>query len=169
MLWFEKPNPMYIGTFKTASVIRVEINSPKGALAFDLFAHPRDSAEELVLNKEKFYRPYCGELLFPHFEIEIASTSPPERLLSKAGTHYIKGTDGKLYICWPYRIPDAGATYNIASGWSAAAFHALATGQDSNTTIAHYCGANGAKTFLAGLVEGLERDHGIVIKTMMIR
>ena len=106
-------------------------------------------------------------LCYPHWEIEIVN--PSKEVLSSGPTHFHEGKEGKAFICWAHHTPTLEAATKIFEGWVGAAYLAIRYGIDANLTVGKYCGAGADRTFLAGLYEGLQRDHGIKVDFMVMK
>jgi hypothetical protein len=157
---------LHIGTFKTASVASVDVTTPAGnLLTFEMMIHSHDSAETLALSEVEFYQAHGKGITFPHYEIEVVSTTV--ELTPK--THYMKVDDRRIFVCWPHHTPDLNSAIKVMEGWSAAAVIALTRDVDSNDLIDEYGGPSPAADFLAELLEALKKKFDISVKSLVLR
>lgn len=102
---------------------------------FKFNIHRCEGFEDLSLSAQHFYKEHGKkDLTFPHYEVEVLDhESLP------AGTHCFPSGDGRGFICWPFRTPTKGDAFKLATGWSAAAFVTIETGEDANTVLGKFC------------------------------
>ncbi len=107
--------------------------------------------DDLSLPAKDFYAQWGKQkIVFPHYEVEVLDhESLP------AGTHCFKSSDGRGFICWPFRTPTKSDALKLATGWSAAAFMTKA-GEDSNTVLDKFCTKEKQLCHLEGAAEAME-------------
>jgi hypothetical protein len=107
---------------------KIVVKSELGPLTFICAMHQANSAEDLRLSVEEFYKKWRKNHdlpSFPHYEVELLNQDEIEQKFPKPDLHVHKSEDGKKFMCYTPDIPSPEAAYLMWKAWCVGSVYSL--------------------------------------------